>query len=166
MLAQAEEAEQEPRETQELLSDEDAQGALARILARGDSVEGRPELRLMRRSASSFERKLGTTDFAAASGLHAAVERELPVALEGELLVLFIPTPTLAEGQDELDVQVVHANGRRRLRELVPAEPGQPVTLLRIPAALFETGIHAAVVRVPGDPPSAIRQFDYTFRVP
>jgi hypothetical protein len=164
-LAQAEEAEQEPRETEALLSDEDAQGALARAHApaRGDAVNAPPELLLMRRSGS-FERKLGTTDFAA-SGLRATVERELPVALEGDLLVLFIPTPTLAEGQDEIDVQVVHANGRRRLRELVPVDPGQPVTLLRIPAALFETGSHAAVVRVPGDPPSAIRQFDYTFRV-
>ena len=142
------------------------QGALAgaRATAGGDTLQAPPELNLMRRSAGSLERKLGAKNYAA-SGLTASVERELPVVREGELLLLAIPTPTLAEDQDELDVQVVHANGRRRLRELVPADPSQPVTVLRIPAALFEAGIHAAIVRVPGDPPNAIRHFDYTFRV-
>jgi len=146
--------------------DADRQGALggARAYGREDAEQETPRTLSPKRSRESFERRLGTADFAALE-LSAPVEQVLPVTRENEFLVLLIPTPTLAEGQNELDVHVVHANGRRRLRELVPATPGQLVTPLRIPAALFESGTHAAIVRVPGDPSDALRQFDYTFRV-
>lgn len=86
---------------------------------------------------------------------------------EGDSLAVEIPVPPLRAGEYEIEVRVLHSDGRRELVERLSAQAESETATLRIPAAWLGSGpaVHAVEVTVPGDPPAARRVFTHALVV-
>ena len=85
----------------------------------------------------------------------------LPLAREGDDLLIDVPVPTLSGDVGEIEVRVLHADGRRQLVERLEASSAATARI-RVPAGWLTPGLHRVEVRVPSDPPAAARVFEYT----
>lgn len=85
----------------------------------------------------------------------------LPLEPEGDDVLIDVPVPTLSGDANEIEVRVIHADGRRQLVELVEARTGSTARI-RVPHGWLTPGLHRVEVRVPSDPPAAARVFEYT----
>ena len=90
----------------------------------------------------------------------AAPANALPLEREGDDILIDVPVPTLSGDANEIEVRVIHADGRRQLVELVEARAGATARI-RVPHGWLTRGLYRVEVRVPSDPPAAARVFEY-----
>jgi hypothetical protein len=85
-------------------------------------------------------------------------------AREAGAIAIEIPHPPLRDGERELEVRILHADGRRQLVERIEVDPALPTTTIRVPLAWLgpAPATHSVEVTVPSDPPNARRTFTHS----
>ncbi len=94
------------------------------------------------------------------------VSPELAWTRERGELVVYVPNPALRNDEREIEVRVLHADGRRQLVERVAVLERKTATPVRIPEAWLGSGRHRIEVRIPSDPPTVQRVIEYELLIP